>query len=156
VRPGVRIALDLGERRIGVARSDASGLLAVPVTTITRTTRNSEQVFASIIGLLDEYEAIELLIGLPRTLSGDAGAAAQVAQDFANHIVKLTTCPVRLVDERLSTVQAQRSLHSAGRTSKSSRAVIDQAAAVVILQSALDSERALGSAPGFVVEVTHE
>ncbi len=149
MRLGTRIAVDLGERRIGVARSDPSGLMGVPVTTVARGAGDVE----ALVALVYEYQAIELILGLPLTLQGDEGPAAVKVRAFAVDFAPLCPCPVRLVDERMSTTQAQRSLHDAGRSVKSSRAVIDQAAAVVILQSALDNERSTGTAPGVLVEV---
>ncbi|MEI6374582.1 MAG: Holliday junction resolvase RuvX [Actinomycetes bacterium] len=149
MRLGTRIAVDLGDRRIGVARSDPSGLMGVPVTTVTRGVGDVQ----ALVALVNEYEAIELILGLPLTLQGDDGPAAVKVRAFADDFAPQCPCPVRLVDERMSTTQAQRSLHDAGRSVKSSRAIIDQAAAVVILQSALDNERSTGVAPGVLVEV---
>ena len=149
MRLGTRIAVDLGERRIGVARSDPTGLMGVPVTTVARGTGDGD----ALIALVNEFEAIELILGLPLTLQGDEGPAALKVREFASEFALVCPCPVRLVDERMSTTQAQRSLHDAGRSVKGSRAVIDQAAAVVILQSALDNERNTGYPPGVLVEV---
>jgi putative pre-16S rRNA nuclease len=148
VRPGVRIGVDVGSVRIGVARTDPSGLLAVPVETVAR----GEGDLARLADLVTEHAAIEVVVGLPLSMSGKPGAAAEVAREFAVRLVPVVApVPVRLVDERLSTVSATRDLRAAGRSSRTSRAVVDQAAAVVIVQYAVDSERATGVAPGTIV-----
>jgi putative Holliday junction resolvase len=149
VRPGVRIGIDVGSVRIGVARTDPSGLLAVPVETVAR----GEGDLARIAALVVEHAAFEVVVGLPLSMSGRPGPAAVVARDFAAELVKVVApVPVRLVDERLSTVSATRDLRAAGRSARTSRAVVDQAAAVVIVQYAVDSERATGVAPGTLVQ----
>jgi putative Holliday junction resolvase len=91
-----------------------------------------------------EYEAIEIIVGLPISMSGALGPAAEYTQAWVDQLSAVTDIPIRLHDERLTTVQAQRGLHEAGRTTKSSRAVIDSASAVVLLQTCLDSERSSG------------
>jgi putative Holliday junction resolvase len=149
VRPGVRIGVDVGSVRIGVARTDPSGMLAVPVETVTRGAGD----LARIAEIVAEHDAVEVVVGLPLSMSGRPGQAAAVARDFAAQLVGVVApVPVRLVDERLSTVSATRDLRAAGRTSRASRAVVDQAAAVVIVQYAVDSERATGVAPGTLVQ----
>ena len=141
------MGIDLGERRIGVARSDASGMLAVPERTVVR----GEGDLVELVALADELDASDILVGLPLSMSGEAGVAAEGAREFARALAALTSVPVWLVDERLSTVSAQRSLHESGRTTRTSRPVIDQAAAVVIVQSALDREHSTGEPAGELV-----
>lgn len=142
---GVRIGLDLGSVRIGVAASDLSGLLATPVETVARGKGDLERI-ASIVA---EVEAVAVLVGLPRSLSGREGPAATAAREWAATLATwLDPVPVRLVDERFSTVSAARDLRSTGRSAKQARGVVDQAAAVVFLQTALDAERATGTPPG--------
>jgi putative Holliday junction resolvase len=150
MRSGVRLGVDFGTRRIGIARSDSTGSLAVPVCTVPR----GDGDLAAIAALVVEEEAIEVFVGLPRTLAGNDGPAALAAREFAAALAAQINVPVRLVDERLSTVSAQRSLHESGRSTRTSRAVIDQAAAVVIVQDALDRERSTGLPAG--EEVPHE
>jgi putative Holliday junction resolvase len=104
-----------------------------------------------ILGHATEHEAIEIVVGLPLSLSGGRTPSTEDAERFAARIAAESPRPVRLVDERLSTVSAQSALSASGRNTKKSRPVIDQVAAVIILQHALDSERAGGSAPGTVV-----
>lgn len=145
MQPGVRIALDLGTVRIGVAASDPSGLLAFPVETVLRRPGDLERI-AAVVG---DCEAIVVLVGLPRSMTGSEGPAAVAARDWANALaIRLAPVPVRLVDERLSTVAAARDLRSCGVSGKRARGVVDQAAAVVFLQTALDTERTTGVAPG--------
>lgn len=149
MRPGVRIGIDVGSVRIGVARTDPSALLAVPLETVAR----GDGDLARIAELVDEHAAVEVVVGLPLSMSGRPGPAAAVAQEFASQLVAVVApVPVRLVDERLSTVSATRDLRAAGRSSRTSRAVVDQAAAVVIVQYAVDRERATGVAPGTLVQ----
>jgi putative holliday junction resolvase len=153
VRPGVRLGVDVGTVRVGVAASDAAGVLASPVTVLERKARDGADLDALAL-LVAERAAVEVVVGLPRSMRGGEGPAAQAARDYAVQLSqRVAPVPVRLVDERLSTVSAQRGLHAAGRTTKSSRSVIDAAAAVVILQNALDTERSTGTAPGEVVAV---
>jgi len=147
MRPGVRLGIDFGSRRIGVARSDASGMMAFPLTTVTR----GEGDLAALASLVVEHEAIEVIVGLPRNLSGADGPASDAAREFAEALAQCVRVPVRLVDERLTTVSAQRSLHESGRSVRTSRAVIDQAAAVVIVESALERERLSGLSAGDLV-----
>ncbi len=149
LRPGVRVGVDVGSVRVGVARTDPSAVLAVPVETVPR----GEGDLARIAAIVAEHEAVEVIVGLPLGLSGRPGPAAAAVTQFAAELAALVApIPVRLVDERLSTVAASRALRSAGRTAKRSRAVIDQAAAVEIVQYAVQTERATGHAPGTVVE----
>ncbi|MDM7888664.1 Holliday junction resolvase RuvX [Curtobacterium sp. RHCJP20] len=143
MRPGRRLGVDVGKARIGVAVCDRDGLLATPVETVARAQAADVR---RIVELADEYDAIEIVVGLPLSMSGDDTPSTADARAFAELLAQHR--PVRLVDERLSTVTAQRGLHQAGRNTKKSRAVIDQAAAVIILQHALDHERASSAAPG--------
>ena len=148
MRTGVRLGVDVGTARVGVARSDPRGMLATPVETLPR----REDVVAGIRRLVDEHEAVEIVVGLPLALSGRETASTADAREVAVTIAASMHVPVRLVDERLTTVSAARGLRDAGRTTKNSRAVVDQAAAVILLQHALDLERASGNPPGALVE----
>jgi putative Holliday junction resolvase len=149
---GVRIALDVGSVRIGVAKCDAEGLLATPLTTISAGPEAVDQV----LDLLMEHQAICVYIGKPISLAGKDTASTQSAIEFAKEVAALlkdSDTKVRLIDERLSTVSAQRGMHEAGRNVKQSRDAIDQAAAVVILEHALASERNSGTLVGEEVEL---
>ena len=143
VRSGRRLGIDVGRARIGVAVCDRDGLLATPVETVRRDDRTDVK---RILAIAEEYDVLELVVGLPLSMSGADTASTTDARTFAARLAAHR--PVRLVDERMSTVTAQRGLHQAGRNTKNSRAVIDQAAAVIILQSALDHERSSGAPPG--------
>jgi putative holliday junction resolvase len=155
VRAGVRLGVDLGDVRIGVAACDPSGLIATPVETVAR----GEGDLARLRALALEHEAVEVVLGLPRSLSGGEGPAAAKVRLFARELAD-TLAPaglaVRLCDERLSTVSAEAVLRGQGRKGKKRRAVVDQAAAVVILQNALDTERGTGRPAGELVRPTSE
>ena len=148
MRPGVRLGIDPGDARIGVARSDPSGFLATPVETV----RRGRGDLARIARLVREDEAVEIVVGLPRSLSGKEGPAALRVRDFARALAaRVAPVPVRLQDERLTTVSAEAMLRDRGKRGASRRAVVDQAAAVLILQHALDTERETGRPPGEIV-----
>lgn len=153
MRFGVRLGIDPGDARIGVATSDPSGFLATPVETV-RTGRGDVRRLAQLV---TELEAVEVVVGLPRSLSGTEGPAALKARAFAARLARrVAPVPVRLCDERLTTVSAESMLREQGRHRARRRAVVDQAAAVLILQTALDTERSSGQAPGEIVEVADE
>lgn len=153
MRHGVRLGIDPGDARIGVARSDPSGFLATPVETVRRgkgDLRRIEQILAEIA---EESTVVEVVVGLPRSLRGGENPATAKVRDFAAALARrVAPLPVRLVDERLTTVSAEAMLRDRGKKGASRRAVVDQAAAVLILQHALDTERASGDAPGEIVE----
>jgi putative Holliday junction resolvase len=141
----VRLAIDVGSARIGVARCDPGGSLASPLTTVTR----GRGDLARLAELTEQHGAIEVIVGLPTSLSGAEGAAAATARAFARSLAaRLAPVPVRLVDERFTTVTAHDALRTAGRDSRARRGVVDQAAAAVLLQAALDTERTTGGPAG--------
>jgi putative holliday junction resolvase len=151
MRPGVRLAVDVGSVRVGVAASDPSGTIATPVTVLRRDARANRDV-AELAALVREREAVEVVVGLPRSLRNAEGAAAASARAYAVRLVAaVAPVPVRMVDERLTTVEATRGLRAAGHDAKSARGVVDAAAAVVLLQSALDTERRTDAPPGEIV-----
>lgn len=138
---GRRVGIDVGSVRIGVACSDPDGILATPVETVRRD--RSGKHLRRLAGLVAELGAVEVVVGLPRTLADRTGPSAIDAIGLADELARrIAPTPVRLADERLTTVSAQRSLRSAGVRARQQRAVIDQAAAVAILQSWLDQRRA--------------
>lgn len=152
MRHGVRLALDWGQARIGVAACDPAGTLAHPLSTLDGS--RTADAAAAVVELVAEHRPIEVVLGLPRRLAGDEGPAAAAVREVAAELVLAlsgTGVPVRLVDERLSTVQASRGMRAAGRSARRQRDRIDQAAAVAILQHALDAERAQGAPPGEIV-----
>jgi putative holliday junction resolvase len=149
MRPGVRLGIDPGDARVGVARSDPSGFLATPVETL----RRGRGDLGRIARLVRDEEAVEVVVGLPRSLSGGEGPAAAKVRQYAVRLAeRVAPVPVRLVDERLTTVTAEAMLRDRGKKGHQRRAVVDQAAAVMILQHALDTERATGAPPGEPVE----
>jgi putative Holliday junction resolvase len=148
MRSGVRVGVDVGKARIGVARTDFHGMLATPVETVARGQGDVERILAIAV----ELDAMELVVGLPLSMAGTHTASTDDAVGFATRLARASATPVRMVDERLSTVSAQAALHASGRNTKNSRSVIDQVAAVIIVQHALDFERTAGTPPGVVVD----
>ena len=147
MRTGIRLACDVGKARIGIARSDPMGVLAVPLEAL----KAGDDSPLRVRDVAEEYDALEIVVGLPITMSGERGPAAEYTLAWVELLADVTDIPIRLHDERLTTVQAQRGLHEAGRTIKSSRSVIDSASAVVLLQTCLDSERSSGHPVGIEV-----
>jgi putative Holliday junction resolvase len=143
--PGIRLGIDPGDARIGVATCDPSGILATPVETVPRGDGDLDRIAA----LAEELGAELLYLGLPRSLRGGEGPAAGKVRAFARELAaRVAPRPVHLVDERMSTVTAEAVLRDRGKKGKKRRAVVDQAAAVVILQGAIDTERTLGRPTG--------
>lgn len=135
------LGIDVGEARIGLALSDELGMLAHPLETVKTKEGNPIKHVAAVV---EREKTATVVIGLPRNMNGTYGPAADKAREFAAKLQQLTPCTVKFWDERLTTVAAQKQLHEAGRNVKNSRAVIDQAAAVLILQGYLDSQAMLG------------
>ena len=153
VRQGVRLAVDAGSVRVGVARSDPGGILASPLAVI----RSGQGELDELARLTASADAIEVVVGLPTSLSGREGTAAAAARSFAAELAgRLAPIPVRLVDERFTTTQAHDALRRGGKDSRARRQVVDAAAAAVLLQAALDAERATGHPPGQLVTPTGE
>lgn len=150
MRSGTRLGIDVGKVRVGIARSDPHGMLATPVETVQRAKGSVRRVIALAI----EHDAVELVVGLPIALSGRDTASTGDAREFAQKLADTSQLPVRLVDERMTTMSAHSALRASGRTSKNSRSVVDQVAAVIILQHALDFERSAARPPGELVSPT--
>ncbi|HUS21683.1 MAG TPA: Holliday junction resolvase RuvX [Aeromicrobium sp.] len=151
MRVGRRLGVDVGDVRVGVATCDPDGLIATPVETV----RQGGGCIPRLVALAAEYEVIEVVVGLPLSLSGGEGPAAAKVRALAAELASaVAPVPVRLVDERMSTMTADSHLRASGmagtnkQSGKKRRAVIDQAAATVILQSALDAERTRNQPPG--------
>lgn len=150
MRPGVRLGVDVGSVRIGVAVCDRDGVLASPLETVRRDRARGD--LRRLAELTEELRPIEVVVGLPLSLSGRRHSAAAAASEYAVQLADVAApVPVRLVDERLTTVSAHGNLASAGLRSRARREVVDQAAAVIILQGALDAERLSGKPPGELV-----
>ena len=145
VTRGPRVAVDLGSVRVGVAASDPDGILATPVETVPRDLSPASADVARVAQIVAERGAAVVYLGLPTHLSGAEGSASAGVRTYGESLARaVAPVPVRLVDERMSTVSAHRSLRAAGRPGRRHRQVVDQVAAVVILQAALDGERSSG------------
>jgi putative Holliday junction resolvase len=148
LRRGVRLAIDLGSARIGVAHCDGDGRLASPLATVPR----GEGDLDGLAGLAAADDVIEVVVGLPVGLSGREGRAAAEARTFAARLARrVAPLPVRLVDERFTTVIAHDALRQGGSDSRARRPKVDQAAAALLLQGALDMERSTGHPAGELV-----
>ncbi|MFE6733548.1 Holliday junction resolvase RuvX [Microbacterium sp. NPDC057650] len=151
-RRGIRLGIDVGKARVGVARCDPDGMLAVPVETVPR----SETSVERIAELCAEWEPMELVVGLPVNMRGEETLSTTDAREFAAALGERTGLPVRMVDERLSTVSAHSALRSSGRSQKKSRSIVDQVAAVVLLQHAIDTEKSTGTPAGAIIDPPEE
>jgi len=135
---GRRIAFDYGDVRIGVAVSDPDSILSSPLTTLKATDKNLSSQISQII---TEIEPVTIYVGRPSLLSGNDGVATEKATEFASLLRTITQVPIELIDERMSTISAARNLREAGRSAKESKDAIDMAAAVAILEFAIDIEK---------------
>ncbi len=140
------LALDVGERRIGVALSDPLGIIAAPVTAIERTNLPSD--IEAVLDMAAEHEVSEIVVGLPLSLSGRAGPQAGRVQTFVRHLSQHSAIPVVCVDERYSTVEAERRLRESGVQPSRDRKRLDAASAAVILQAHLDARRSAAGHEG--------
>ena len=138
MKRGRRIAFDYGDVRIGVAVSDPDSILSSPLTTLKATDKNLSKQISQIF---TEIEPVAIYVGRPALLSGLDGLATEKASEFVALLATLTQVPIEMIDERLSTISAARSLRDAGRNAKESKDAIDMAAAVAILDFALDIEK---------------
>ncbi|WP_431806082.1 Holliday junction resolvase RuvX [Microbacterium paraoxydans] len=151
-RRGVRLGVDVGRARVGVARCDPDGMLAVPVETVPR----DDASIARLVAIASEYDPLEFVVGLPVNLQGADTPSTVDAREFAAALQRESGVPVRLIDERLSTVSAHAALRISGRSQKNSRSIVDQVAAVVLLQQAIDTEKSTGNPAGAPVPVDEE
>ncbi|MEU4015762.1 Holliday junction resolvase RuvX [Microbacterium sp. NPDC028030] len=151
-RRGVRLGIDVGRARVGVARCDPDGMLAVPVETVPR----DEASIDRILQIAQEYDPLEFVVGLPVNMQGADTLSTTDAREFAAVLHRRSRVPVRLVDERLSTVTAHAALRSSGRSQKKSRSIVDQVAAVVLLQQAIDMEKSTGNPAGAMIPSDEE
>jgi putative holliday junction resolvase len=135
---GRRIAFDYGDARIGVAASDADSILVSPLTTLST---SSKTLFKEISMIFQDVDPVEIYVGKPTNLNGVDSIATSKAIDFVEELEKITQIPIKLIDERMSTVSASKSLRQAGIDAKSSKSIIDMAAAVAILEFAISIEK---------------
>ena len=148
VRTGVRLGVDVGSVRVGVARSDPDGVLASPLEVIPQGRGDMDR----LAGIVARHDVLEVIVGLPTTLAGREGPAAAGARQVAAVLAaRISPVPVRLFDERFTTTTAHAVLRQSGKNSRARRPMVDQAAAAVLLQAALDAERAMGRPPGELV-----
>jgi putative holliday junction resolvase len=136
------MALDVGGRRIGVALSDTTRVLASPLTTLRAEPR--DRVLSEIVALVQRHEVVEVVVGLPLTLSGEIGPQAHIIQLFVERLKGVLTVPIHMLDERLTTVAAERMMLDLGMKPEQRKARIDEVAASIILQDFLDSKRDRG------------
>lgn len=147
LRRGIRIGVDVGTVRVGVSRCDPDGILTMPVQTLTRAPDLSD--LATLAEIVTEHDAIEVIVGLPRHLRGGEGVSAKGARKYARRLKKLVPdVRIAMVDERLTSNQAHVRLRASGIPEYEHRSVIDQVAAQIILEQALELERMSGRAPG--------
>ncbi len=135
---GRRIAFDYGDARIGVAASDADSILVSPLATLST---SSKTLFKEISMIFQDVDPVEIYVGKPTNLNGVDSIATSKAIDFVEELKKITQIPIKLIDERMSTVSASKSLRQAGIDAKSSKSIIDMAAAVAILEFAISIEK---------------
>ncbi len=147
MRSGRRLAVDVGKVRVGLAISDFHGILASPLQNVARQADDSETI-GLILAATEDQELLEVYVGLPVSMSGNATASTDDAVLIANLLASAIEVPVRMIDERLTTVSASAALRSSGKNSKDGRKVIDQIAATMILEQALAIEKNTGREPG--------
>src|SRR5215210_7386594 len=141
------MALDMGERRIGVALSDTTRVLATPLTTVRAASRAA--ALKQIAALVVQHEAMVLVVGLPLTLNGEIGPQAQLVQAFVEELRQVVDVPIHLIDERLTSVAAERMMIDLGIKAEQRKARIDEVAASIILQDFLEAQRERGEDEGF-------
>ena len=147
--PGKKLGVDFGKARIGISLCDAEGLLATPLVTIQNTGDiEYDTEISRLQEIISEYDIVLIYSGYPLSLSGGKTPSTVAALDFAKRLQAAVGIPVRLVDERLTTVSATARMHSAGKNTRRQRSVIDQASAVILLQDALDYEKRFGVSAG--------
>lgn len=154
---GTKLGVDVGLARVGLAGSDPGGILATPIRTLKRDAKKNSDIRV-LVREAAERSVVQVFVGLPRTMKGGESASTQMAREYADVLAQALAdaglaVSVNLIDERLTTVSAHRTLHSAGMSSREHRKVVDQVAAVEILQQALDMQRALGRDVGSPVAV---
>jgi putative holliday junction resolvase len=137
---GRRLGIDVGAVRVGVALSDPDEVLATPLATVARDVLHGTDL-ATIAGMVAEHDVVGVVVGLPRTLAGREGPAAEAAREFGAALAGRFAVPIEFADERLTTVVATRQMRESGRKGRRQRAVVDQVAAVAILQGWLDARR---------------
>lgn len=144
---GRKLAIDIGRARLGIAISDLSGILSSPLDSVRRIADDSETI-QEILKIVADNEVQEIYVGDPVSLSGEITPSTDDARNFASLLQSTTVLPVRLIDERLTTVTAARNLRDSGKNAKTSKSLIDSASAVVILEAVFQVEQVSGEAAG--------
>ncbi len=150
MRSGRRLAIDVGKVRIGVAASDQHSILASGIETVPRESVLQDSVIR-ILEIIQEVEPIEIYIGLPISMNGHFTESTRDAIHFAETLARTCQTSIRFIDERMTTVSATNALKLSGRSSKTGRKVIDQIAATVILEQAIEIEKLTGHVPGLAI-----
>lgn len=156
LRPGRRLAVDVGQARVGLALTDIHAILASPLVTVARLESTTDSVQAVISSLAEVGEVLEVYVGVPINLQGKSTLSTDDALSFAEALQEATGLEVRLIDERLTTSMANNQLKQIGKSQKDARSTIDQMAAVAILEFALSVEKNTGLAPGLSIQEWRE
>jgi len=156
LRPGRRLAVDVGQARVGLAVTDIHAILASPLATVARLESTSDSVDSVIRALAEVGEILEIYVGVPINLQGKSTLSTDDALTFAEALQEASGLEVRLIDERLTTSMANNQLKQIGKSQKDARSTIDQMAAVAILEFALSVEKNTGLAPGLSIQEWRE
>ena len=152
LRPGRRLAIDVGRARVGLAVTDIHAILASPLATVERVDSMEDSINAVLKAAADAGDLLEIYVGIPVNLKGESTLSTDDSLNFAEALEASTTVPVRLLDERLTTSMANSQLKQVGKSQKEARSTIDQMAAVAILEFALSVESITGKEPGLSIE----
>ena len=156
LRPGRRLAVDVGQARVGLAVTDIHAILASPLATVARLESTTDSVDAVLLVLAEVGEVLEIYVGVPINLQGKSTLSTDDALTFAEALQEASGLEVRLIDERLTTSMANNQLKQIGKSQKDARSTIDQMAAVAILEFALSVEKNAGLAPGLSIQEWRE
>ena len=156
LRPGRRLAVDVGQARVGLAVTDIHAILASPLATVARLKSTTDSVDAVLLALAEVGEVLEIYVGVPINLQGKSTLSTDDALTFAEELQEASGLEVRLIDERLTTSMANNQLKQIGKSQKDARSTIDQMAAVAILEFALSVEKNTGLAPGLSIQEWRE
>ena len=156
LRPGRRLAVDVGQARVGLAVTDIHAILASPLATVARLKSTTDSVDAVLLALAEVGEVLEIYVGVPINLQGKSTLSTDDALSFAEELQEASGLEVRLIDERLTTSMANNQLKQIGKSQKDARSTIDQMAAVAILEFALSVEKNTGLAPGLSIQEWRE
>ena len=156
LRPGRRLAVDVGQARVGLALTDLHAILASPLATVPRLQSTTDSVDAVLLALAEVGEVLEIYVGVPINLQGKSTLSTDDALTFAEELQEASGLEVRLIDERLTTSMANNQLKQIGKSQKDARSTIDQMAAVAILEFALSVEKNTGLAPGLSIQEWRE